>query len=142
HVLRAIEFDARADEVAGMIGGHGTAVQNVIRYLGGCHAVVKFLTNCMSGLDRVFGRYVVGDALRLQRYQELVVVGVGVADASAQQRCHDAATDDRRSDDVLLHVECSRFGCVVMIDDASNDRKLTAITSIYTETISVVIRLT
>src|SRR6516165_629928 len=85
-VLRAIFLDAHPDEVAGMIGGHVTALYHVSRYLVGRPALVKFVTNHMTGLDRVVGRYVVGDALGLQGCQEFIVVGVSLSGRDRSQR--------------------------------------------------------
>jgi hypothetical protein len=41
-VPRAICVDARADEEAGMIGGHVTAIQHVSHHIGRLDALVKF----------------------------------------------------------------------------------------------------
>jgi hypothetical protein len=61
-----------------VIGGHGAAVQHVIDHVGRLRAVVQFLADHMACLDRVCGRYVVGDALLLEDRQKFVVLGVGM----------------------------------------------------------------
>src|ERR1700744_6656610 len=76
-VLRAVDLDGRADEVAAVVGGHFAAVQHVVGDVRGRLARVKLRADLVRGLDRVAGRQVVADALRLQQGQELSVVGVG-----------------------------------------------------------------
>jgi hypothetical protein len=52
-VLRAVHLDGRADEVAAVVGGHGAAIQHVVRHRGRCLSIVKFLADVVSGVDRV-----------------------------------------------------------------------------------------
>jgi hypothetical protein len=52
-VLRAVHLDGRADEVAAVIGGHGAAIQHVVRHRGRCLSIIKFLADVVSGVDRV-----------------------------------------------------------------------------------------
>jgi hypothetical protein len=69
-----------------VVGGHGAAIQHVVRHRGRCLSIIKFLADVVSGVDRVRRRYVVGDPLGLQQRDELVVVGVGSSGRDCKQR--------------------------------------------------------
>lgn len=65
-VTWAICVDARADEEAGMVGRHVAAKKHFIDRVDRRDSGVEFYADKVAGCDCVSGRYVVGDALRLQ----------------------------------------------------------------------------